>query len=189
MNERLLKRLKHNVNRITEPTVKQLLADCISYLGNERQPNGDTTSITQVPGLVYPAFKAGVPLTEGEILVTAEMLNGLIERLKVADFAIKTSNVSYKDQEPVKELTDLMLMMEKAAFIGIMETYKTQKYRFPNCVTATREDGEVTTLVVHFGGADETAVTLRNPECIQKEEARLISAAASATRKTTKDEE
>jgi hypothetical protein len=187
LNERLIKRLQHNMKRITEPTVKQLLADCLSYIGNERQPDGDTRSITCLEGGQYPKFKAGVPINEGEGLVTAEYLNELVFRLKLADTGTQSVQLNEKDQEAVKELTDMMLLMERASYTAVSEGYRTSRLKWPRCVTAMRSKGVLTEFLIEL--EDGSSVTLRNPECVAKEQSLHTSAAANATPSKTEQEE
>lgn len=91
-----------------------------------------------------------------------------------------------QDTAALTHMMSMTVMMERAAFIGIMETYKSAKYKLPNCITADRNaDGQITAFNVHMGGEDaQDLVTLRNPECVEQEKVVPTSVIASATAKT-----
>jgi len=188
--ERLLKRLNHNIKRIKDPTINQLLKDAAEYVNSDSNQGTETQELrsqleTALQGQVscfddgdYPAFRQGAPDSSVESLFTAQAATELVEIVKAAkaqagdavDTLVEMGETPNEDKEAVSELGRMVHQFEQAGFVGILESYRTAKYKFPECVEAQRKDGQIIAFDVTL--PDDTVVTLRNPECVANETAK-----------------
>jgi hypothetical protein len=136
VNEKLSKRLNRNIDRISDPTVKQLLIDLRTELDRVQTGPGEEDG----PWAKGLDERAGLPAT--------------VETTTTPD-----------EKESIADLAGLMLLMEKAAFIGIMRTYMLPKGKFPICVKPQKDKDKIVALEVEL--PDNTFVMLRSPECAE----------------------
>jgi microsomal dipeptidase-like Zn-dependent dipeptidase len=189
IKERLLKRLRHNASKVKEPTIHQLLVDSYDYIngrGEDAELRAQLEAALQgqiavFEGDDFPTFRQGPPNPEMESLLTAEAATVLVNTLKEvratqdeedyqeANVEIEEEAVvSTEDQEALDEMHVMVQQFEQAGFIGILETYKSAKHKFPSCIEPQRVKGEIIAFEVTL--PDNTVVTLRNPECVESNE-------------------
>lgn len=193
--EKLLKRLNHQISKVKDPTISQLLIDAETAIRNanvnvgvqEKLKEALNGQIAVFEGDEFPLFRQGEPNHELESLFTAEQATALVEALRAANARAEQSTdamvdmgVPEKDKEAVEKMMEMTVLMERAGFIGIMESYKTARFKFPDCIEEERRtDGTIVAFNVEL--PDGTVVTLRNPECVEPEQAVPTSVNAPAT--------
>lgn len=118
MNDKLLKRVDHNIKRVSDPTIKQLLMDIAEELRKEEVVCPADPQEVQVA--MDPLAQA-VAKDEGAIKELMEKAEGLARQ--------------------VEELTE-------AGFSAIRSMFNSPKARFPSTVWANKEKGVVTSYVV-----------------------------------------
>jgi len=198
--ERLLKRLKHNSEKIKDVTVKTLLADAYRFiLFNSEETLSDLQTqldeakkkqIAVFDGDEYPSFRQGEPNHELEELFTAEAATNVMNKLKEAHEqidslkanAVESKEVPEEDKDAANTMLKMTQMFEEAGYSGIVEAVNSPKGRYPPFVTPVRADGRIVALEVEL--EEGTTITLRNPECVEQESAAQIAANADVTPKT-----
>lgn len=193
---RLLKRLKHNADKIKEPTIKKLLQDAYHFVFNsEDTPSDLQTKLDEaLKGQIavfeeddWPHFRQGAPSHELERLFTAEDAARLVATIKEAkadeeERDYEEANPPVDDKDALKGMT---VLMERAGFMGIIWEYMTAKSKFHERITPQRVDGRITAFDVEL--QDGTTVTLRNPECVDPDQVVPTSVTAGVTKTDQKD--